>query len=122
MELQELKDKIKKEFGSYSNFARAAKLDRYEMQRDFLSKKKVDPKLYHKIQSLAGRLKPKGARPKLTPSKIKALRVALNQAGGVLEFTKAFPEFKKETVYQILIGRYPTITGTVQRLLDHFGI
>ncbi len=37
-EIQELKDTIKEKHGSYSSFCRAAKIDRYEFQRDFLQK------------------------------------------------------------------------------------
>ncbi len=121
-EIQELKDTIKEKHGSYSSFCRAAKIDRYEFQRDFLQKEYPDSKLLAKIDSMVDRVKAKPSRPVLTASKLKALKAAVMRSDGVVAFCAANPQFKKETVYQILVGRYPTITDTVRGLLDHFGL
>ncbi len=127
MTIDSVKKKIKKKFGTYSNFCRVSGMDRYELQRDFLKKKHVDDTLFRRVKELASTLTATVPphRDKLLLKKIKLLKKALMDAGGVHAFCEQNPEFNTNTVFKILaidsryIGRRATV---MNQLFKKFGI
>lgn len=127
MNKESLKKQIKKKFGKYSNFARAANWNRYELQRDFLTKRRVDDDTLKKVARLVSTLShevpPRSDRN--TAKKIKSLRRALNDAGGVIKFCRENPAFSTGTVFKVLAGDQRYIGGNgkvMKRLFEHFGL
>lgn len=118
-----LKKKIKKKFGSYSNFARSAGLDRYELQRDFLEAKNPKPEVVARIGEIFDNTHVQMRYHVFTYKKRKLLRAAINASGGVSAFC-AESGFNPVTVWQVLrdVDFYGTEKPVVRRLLDHFKI
>lgn len=108
MTVEAVKKKIKKKFGTYSNFTRIAGLDRYEFQRDFLTANIVDKLTIAGIDAMVDKLTHTPLEGSLTPEKIEALQEAINSLGGISAFCKEHPEFNKNTVAAILSGRIST--------------
>lgn len=114
-----LKKRIKSKFGSYSEFARLAKIDRYEFQRDFLTVKNLNPKYAKRIASLIVKVKPEGRGvSEETRDYLRARIVA--EFGGVKQFCATHKEFVEVSVFQILDGTRKTITPKVKKFLTFF--
>ena len=114
-----VKKQIKKKFGSYSQFARLAKLNRYEFQRDFLTVKKPDVKYCKEVAKLCAKTNPTGRGvSEETRDHIRALIVA--EHGGIQQFCKKHKQFVEVSVFQILDGTRKTITPKVKKFLAFF--
>jgi hypothetical protein len=123
MTVESVKKKMKRKFGTYSDFCRAAKLDRYLFQKDFLTKKKVEREYLLRIARMVERIEPESSKPVFTRGKLKLLKRAVNESGGVIAFCRE-SGFSQDTVFKVLAynDTYRTVTPIVKRLLDHFGI
>lgn len=123
MTVDSVKKKIKRKFGTYSDFCRVAKLDRYMFQKDFLTKKKVESKYLTEIARIVERLEPEQLKPVFTRAKLKLLKRAIMASGGVIAFCQE-NGYSQDTVFKVLAygENYRTVTPVVKKLLDHFGI
>lgn len=121
MTLTQLKAKIKKKFGSYSNFARAAKIDRTTLQNDFLLKKSVTKDKINEINSICDGTEDFTLGRVLTQEELALLRDIIRAKGGVPAFCEANPEFTTPTVYRIIWGD-KVITKTTKRLFEVLNI
>lgn len=112
-----LKAKIKKKFGTYSNFTRAAGMDRYELQRDFLQKKEVPDQKYEDIEFAFNKFDHVHKYPKLDKKTRDWMKWVIDIEGGVIAFCEA-NDFNKNTVFQYLSGYYEHITPNIQKVID----
>lgn len=126
MTKDKLKKAIKKKFGTYSRFAKLAKLDYYLLKKDVLDNPKPERQ---DLVIIEARLHDTNAPDRFTPELRKSLQEALNEYGGVLMFCMANERFTASTVFAILSGNrmgynksYNKITPTIKALLDHFNI
>lgn len=122
MTKEKLKKEIKKKFGTYSRFARLAKIDYYTLKREFLDAHKVERQDLVVIEAA---MNSTNAPDQFTAEFRESLQKALNQSGGILKFCMANAQFTASTVFQILSGEvesYKRITPTIKQLLDHFNI
>lgn len=113
--------KIKKTFGTYSEFCRKAKINRYEFQRDFLQARNVSKEDVSEINGIVASLSDQGLTLPEIRSKLKSLRKALKEFGGVPAFCKANPEFKQGTVNGAIYGR-SGYAKYAEKLIKHFGL
>ncbi len=116
-----VKKKIKKHFGTYSKFCKLAKIDRYHFQRDFLEAKHVQPMEVSDIDSLVDSLSQKSLTLPELRSKLKAVRRALKEAGGVPAFCEANPQFKQGSVNGAIYQK-SGYNGIAEKLIKHFGL
>lgn len=121
MTREQVKAKIKKHFGTYSEFCRRAKINRYHFQRDFLEASHVEAMDIADIDSLVDSLSDQGFTLPQIRSKLKSLRKALKESGGVPAFCKANPDFKQGSVNGAIYGRAGYVK-TAEKLIKHFGI
>ncbi len=119
MTKESIHKEIIKKFGSMSKFARLSGLDRYELQKVF-ARKVNDEETLCKIEGKIRRTANKSDKNEITVRQIDSLRKALKTAGGVIEFSKANPQFPEKSVYQILSGRRKRMTKKVQELFSYF--
>lgn len=122
MTRDKLKKEIKKKFGTYSRFAKLAKLDYYLLKKDVLDNPKPERQ---DLVIIEARLNDTDAPDQFTPELRKSLQEAINEYGGVLLFCMANERFTASTVFAILSGdieSYKRITPTIKALLDHFNI
>jgi len=115
MSTQQVKKVIKKRFGSISEFARQAGLDRYELQKLF-ALKKPDPKKMADVERKATRLEAKAPERALRASDVESLKTALMKAGGVMAFCGENKGFQPNSIYQVLNGRVKNKSPMVERL------
>jgi hypothetical protein len=121
MKKEVLKTKIKKKFGSLSNFARVAGIDRYSLQKTFARKEIPSEEravLEKAYQDLDG--KPTGNV--IDPDKLALLRAKIDEVGGRYQFCKLNPDFNIREVYYVYSGERVRLSKLVQRLFDHFNI
>lgn len=110
------KKKIKQKFGTITKFCKAAKLDRYTFQKDYLSAKKIDSATEAKLNKLIASTKPEPTE--LTDKMRKKIKLEIERLGGLDKFC-ADHGFKKITVYQIVNGDYyKGVSKQVLRLLE----
>lgn len=123
-----LKKKIKSKFGSYSNFARLANIDRYDLQRNFLTADQPSQEWVVMLGNLASTLTSVPRYGILPSDRLELLREAINAKGGVIQFCND-AGFSKNTVFHI-VGKYgpeskdgkKLLTPVTERLLKHFSI
>ena len=116
-----LKDKITRKFGTLSNFSRLAGIDRYELQKKF-ARRVLDPNDLAMIEWKARTLTSKKGAGDIAPKKLRDLKRAVREYGGVLKFTTDNPTFSRDSVNQILAGRRKRISPVVKSLLEFFRI
>lgn len=112
-----LKSKIKKKFGTYSNFTRIAGIDRYEFQRDFLCKEKVQDNLHNDIAFAYDKFDNKLKGEEVTESMREWIETSVKENNGVIAFCREHG-FSKNTVFQVISGYYKVVTPNIKRLID----
>lgn len=112
---------IKKKFGTISEFARQSGVNRTELQILF-AVKNPNLKFLKRIKILLHSVTPLQPVNHLTTPNLERLREALNKAGGVTQFCRENKGFIKNTVNQIIAGRYKTLSPSVLKLFAHFGL
>jgi len=119
MEKEELKQKIRDKFGTLSNFARCAGMDRYELQKQL-----VRPDLAAKeITRLHGICRSTKAKESdIRVEQLETLKVKISGIGGVDVFCSEHPSFSRASVFQIISGRRKVMSKGVRKLFDHFQI
>lgn len=116
-----VKKKIKKKFGSMSNFARLAGYNRYDLQVRFASPAK-HRKFIAQIDREASSLKAEKKDGAILPVKLELLKTALMSSGGVVAFCRDNSQFSDRTVFQILQGRRKRMSPVVEQLFKHFNL
>lgn len=119
MTKEQIRKKIKAKFGSLSNFAEISGIPRYDIQKAF-ARKVPDKKFMALLEMKCNVLRPRPVDGEITPSDRKKLERALNEAGGVIEFTRKNPDFSKDSIFQILSGKRKRMTEKVKELFSHF--
>jgi len=127
MNLLEVKKRIKKKFGTMSNFARIAKIDRYDLQKKMAmvaydGSSNDNRKILSEINRIATGLKVPNRGAQIPPDKLELLISEIKKSGGVNKFCDANPKFSSRSVFQILQGRRRKMSPGVQALFDHFYI
>jgi len=120
----ELKAEIIDKFGSIKRFGAIKTLDHYEL-RLFLIRRdnNISEREQRAINALAEVVELTN-KMEVPPNEIGPIdRIAMNRVmklkfGNVLSFCKEYPEFKQETVYQILNGYRKRKTKIVFQLID----
>lgn len=118
-----MKEKIKRKFGTYSNFCDCAvpKINRYNFQKDFLTKENLTLREVKRISALVDRTKNKSLEE--YKKNIKLIRQKLNAIGGVREFCEKNPDFLENTVYQIISSDYyKRMTPKIEALMKRLGL
>lgn len=114
-----LKSKIKKKFKKYSVFAQIAGIDRYVMQSEFLVKEKVSEEIYDKYSSLCDSLDASGHV--VDKSVLALMKAKVEEYGGPFKFAKDH-DISRHTLFQVLRGKYQSVTPIVKKILDALGI
>jgi len=119
----QVKQKIKRKFGTLSKFARLVAMDRYELQKLFAATEKNMNEERQKrmvdLFELAERTKASATANELTPKLRKAIKTAIDlEYGGVEQFCKTNPEFNKFSVWQIVNGYRKNITPAIKKLIN----
>ncbi len=127
MNLLEVKKRIKKKFGTMSNFARIAKIDRYDLQKKmamvaYNPSSKESRLILSRIVLESSVLKVPNRGAQIPPEKLKSLIIEIKKSGGVNAFCAENPKFSSRSVFQILQGRRRKMSPGVQALFDHFKI
>ena len=120
-----LKERIKRKFGSYSEFARLAGIDRYELQLRFLTSPRPDDEWFLIVENFVKVLKPELKFELLSKDKLRWIKGAIIQRGGVIKFCKD-SGFSKNTIFHI-IGKYKPgehkgqklVTPMVNKLIEY---
>jgi hypothetical protein len=111
--------KVKKKFGTYSDFARAIGMERYDWQllmaRKDLPKATMDD-LEKKLNDL-----PDPGDINDDP-RMDVLKAKITEAGGPYAFCKANPTFNMRQVYEVFNGQRLRESKLVRSLFVHFGI
>jgi hypothetical protein len=113
-----IKRKIRKQFGTISNFARQKKLNRYDLQKMFAKRNPSEDELAGIELHLNG----PGKVGVMTAQKFAKLKSAIRKAGGVKKFCADHPDFSEDTVFKILAKNRKMISGVVEKLLNHFNL
>lgn len=121
MTADSVKKTIKERFGTMSNFARQAEIDRYELQKLF-ARKEIDFKDLKRLQRLATGMRVRVGEGDIDPRKLERLKRAVMKAGGVYAFCKENKQFSRFSVYQVLQGKYKRMSPGVSKLFAHFQI
>lgn len=134
MKRDNLKNAIKEKFGTITRFAELAGIDRYELQKAFMSFY-LDKSPYKELRELAAEkckeIDPEAVGVFLSDEMIASLRKAITDSGGLKELVKQFEGqegFSRTNIYDILSGgrrggKYKVgMTPTIGKLIDHFGI
>ena len=114
MTRDEVKEKIKEKFGTYSRFCKYAKIDRYEFQKDFLTARRVDQDTIDGVWLLFSTIDFPTKEFRMTILKIED---ALTKAGGAYQFCKKNKNFNTNTIFYILSGKYQEITPGIKKLM-----
>lgn len=114
---ESLKTKIKKKFGTYSNFTRIAGIDRYEFQRDFLCKEKVEDYYYYSVLDDYKKLRYQPKRTPLDSKRRKWIKESIDELGGVIDFCQK-EKFSRHTVFQVISGYYEVVTPNIEKLIN----
>lgn len=117
-----IKDKIKTKFGTISNFARLAGLDRYRLQIIF-AKGTTPPKDELKaIWDKYNELKPKETGDLIDREKLELLKMYIDQRGGVYKFCQDNPAYPQNQVYPLIAGKRKRNSALVKSLFEFFKI
>lgn len=116
-----VKKKIKKKFGSYSEFARIGEIDRYEFQRDFLTANRVSKADLKKYSDLCDKL---ASIDKMIPQvKVEELRASIDlNYHSVRELCRQQTRFTEVTVFRILGGGVRVTSPKAKELFKFFKI
>lgn len=121
MTTEAVKKEIKKKFGSYSEFARLAGIDRYEFQKSFLESHKVEKKEIKRIHVLCANTE--GPKPEISQEKIDKLRVKVDEAGGVITFCRKHSDIiSEQSLFTLLRGGRNRLTNKVKDVFEYFEI
>lgn len=115
-----LKQRIKKKFGTMSNFARIVNFDRYELQKAF-ALKQIPTHIHKRIEELYRKHENKSTL-NIDPSQLNDLKKAIEEYGGAYKFCQDFPDFNAEQVYALLRGDRKRESKLSQALFEHFEI
>ncbi len=120
---EQLKKDIKKNFSTFTNFARVAQLDYYSFAKDFLQKDSPDKKYMDSLKVILAGLKDSESNRPITPSELKSLKKAVMQRGGVIKLCREAvegvePLFSETSVYKILAGD-DSYRKAGRRLIDY---
>ena len=127
---EQLKKDIKKNFSTFTNFARVAQLDYYSFAKDFLQKDSPDKKYMDSLKVILAGLKDSESNRPITPSELKSLKKAVMQRGGVIKLCREAvdgegdvvePLFSETSVYKILAGD-DSYRKAGRRLIDYLKI
>ncbi len=121
---ERVKAKIRKKFGTVSEFCRVAGYDQYDAQKAFMPFYARDSEFVKFLEEMSlkcEQIKYSPADKALPKKKRELLREAIMQSGGVSEFC-AKEGYKEVTVHQVLQGTRKTMSRTVKKLLLHFKI
>lgn len=121
MNIQVLKNKISRKFGSMSKFASAAKMTPYELQLLFIEAEQHEDTV-SEIDAMIGRLKASQYGGDIPPKKLSALKIKIKSFGGVRLFCTDNPQFNDRTLFQVLQGRRKRMSPIVVELFNHFKI
>lgn len=116
-----LKDRIQKKFGSISEFARQTGIDRTSIQILF-AVKNPDQKLLALVDRKATVSKVRKPDGLIDPKKLESLKRAINASGGVGAFCRENKGFSRDTVNQVVAGKYKRMSPGVKRLFNHLKI
>ncbi len=127
MNIIEVKKKIRAKFGTMANFARIAKIDKYELQKKMAmvaynpssNESKI---ILARIVLESSVLKAPNRGAQIPSEKLKSLISEIKKSGGVNAFCAENPKFSSRSVFQILQGRRRKMSPGVQALFDHFNI
>lgn len=101
MTQESVKKKIKAKFGSYSEFARMADLDRYEFQRDFLTANRVSKADLKTYNDLCDKLD--FVSKDIPQEAIQKVRdLIFDKYGTITKFCKVHPQFPEGTIFRML--------------------
>jgi len=113
----DLRDSIKKKFGTMSNFARIGGINRYDLQKMF-ARKDMNP-VDRSVIEKALKLENKGH---IDQDKLSRIKKAIDDAGGCYTFTKDNEGFPQRLTYMIYNGEQKRESKLYKRLLLHFKI
>lgn len=122
MTKEDLKEKIKKKFGTLSNFARLAKLDRYRLQIVFAKGTTPPEGELQAIRNAYKELKPKETGDLIDPKKLELLEMYIEQRGGVYQFCRDNPQYPQNQVYPLIAGKRKRNSALVKSLFEFFKI
>lgn len=117
-----LKEKIKKKFGTISNFSRVAGLDRYRLQIVFNKNTKPTKEELEAIHQACKDNKAKETGDLIDPGKLEQLKARMTEYGGVYKFCKDYPNYQYDPIYKLISGKKKRNSDLVKRLFDHFEI
>lgn len=123
MTQKELKQAIKKKFGTYSNFCSLVvpPIDRYHFQKYFLTNQNVSQSEINRLNRLVERTI--NAPLEEFKKNVIKIRKAIDKTGGVSVFCDKNRGFAENTVYQIISdSSYKRMTPTIKKLMKALGI
>lgn len=121
---ERIKQKIRKKFGTVSEFCRISGYDHYDVQKAFMPFYSKDAEFIKFLDEMSLRCEQIQYSPEdkaLPKKKRELLKEAIDQYGGVWAFC-VNEGYKEVTVHQILQGTRKTMSRTVKKLLLHFNI
>lgn len=127
MKKEVLKEKIKKHFSTYTNFARLAGLDYYSFSRDFLNCAYPEKEYIETINALCDKLRDSDTSGAITASELRLLKKAIKERGGVIKFCRETldsdgqPMLSESSVFKILAGN-DEYRKSARKLIEHFKI
>lgn len=113
--------RIKEKFGSLSNFARASKRPRYDLQLIF-ARKFIPKETLEDLEKLYNELDGDPVGNVITEEQLDKFKTKIDAVGGVYQFCKANPEFSQRQVYEVYSGNRLRISKLVKKLFQHFKI
>lgn len=114
MKTDKLKKRIREKFKKYVNFSKAAKVDMYSMNIEFLRKKEVSKQVYDKYEFLCDLTEVDNL---LTQSMRGLIYDTIQEKGGLFQFSRD-SGIPKDTISQVIAGKYKLITPAVKRIMD----
>lgn len=121
MNVEAFKTKCKKKFGSLSNFARATKRKRYDLQI-LLAKKIIPVDEAEQLESDYERFDGSPVGNVISEEQLALLKKKIEAAGGVYQFCKDNEDFSQRQVYEVVSGNRVRISRLVKKLFQHFRI
>jgi len=125
MNANQIKARIKRKFGSLSQFARLSGMDRYELQKQF-ARRSGNAGFLAQVNAKAGATSAQGKGGAIGPEKLARLKQALNAFGGVdkfcLENEAQHGNYSRASIFQLLAGRRKRITPIIRELFAFFDI
>lgn len=117
MTVEEAKEAILDKFGTVSAFARAAGIERYELQKMFSRIALTEDEQVTLLTLIENTpTKVEG----ISPEKLELFRSKIQEAGGPNKFANEHPEFEKRGIFYTYEGKRKWIIGSTKRLFEHF--